>query len=105
MNFRELAKNLDIEEEMYLELIELFIHTGTSDLDKIRSAVEERDAEQAANAAHSLKGAAGSLGLIKLSETAREIEEKARNDQLERISEVAHELKKKLDEIAELAKV
>jgi two-component system sensor histidine kinase TorS len=105
MNFRELAENLDIEEELYLELIELFIQTGTSDLDKIRSAVEERDAEQVANAAHSLKGAAVSLGLIKLSETAREIEEKARNDQLERISEAAHELKKKLDEIAELAKV
>ena len=105
MNFRELAENLGLEEEEYLELIELFIETGMSDLDKLQSAIEEGNPEKAANAAHSLKGAAVSLGLIKLSETAREIEEKARNDQLERISEAAHELKKKLDEIAELAKV
>jgi HPt (histidine-containing phosphotransfer) domain-containing protein len=102
MNFKELANNLGLEEDEYMELIDLFIKTGRSDLDKFRSAIEEGNGEEAANAAHSLKGAAGSLGLMEISEIAKEIEGKARSDRLEEIAESAQSIKKKLDEIAEL---
>jgi HPt (histidine-containing phosphotransfer) domain-containing protein len=104
MNFRELAENLGIEEELYLELIELFIQTGTSDLDKVRSAVEEGNAEKAANAAHSIKGAASNLGLMEVYEVAKKIEKQTRNDRLEGIAESAQALKEKLNEIAGLAR-
>lgn len=104
MNFRELAENLGIEEELYLELIELFIQTGTSDLDKVQSAVEEGNAEKAANAAHSIKGAASNLGLMEVYEVAKKIEKQTRNDRLEGIAESAQALKEKLNEIAELAR-
>jgi len=77
MNFGKLAEDLGLEREEYLELIELFIETSMSDLDKLQSAIKEVNAEKAANAAHSLKGAARSIGLMELSETAKEIEEKA----------------------------
>ena len=102
MNFSKLAEDLGLEREEYLELIELFVETGMSDLDKLQSAIKEVNAEKAANAAHSLKGAAGSIGLIEFSETAKEIEEKARNDRLEETAEAAQALKKKLGVIAEL---
>ena len=105
MNFRELAENLDLEEDEYLELIEIFVETGMSDLDKLQSAVGEGDTEKAANVAHSLKGAAVNLGLMELHKVAKEIEEKARNDRMERIAESAQALKKKLEEIAALARV
>ena len=104
MNFKELAEALGLEEEEYLELIELFIDTGMSDLDKLQSAIEKGNAEQAANAAHSPKGAASNLGFMKISETAREIGEKARNELLEGITEAAQIQKKKLEEIAGLAR-
>ena len=104
MNFRELSENLGLEEEEYLELIDLFIDTGTSDLNKLQSAVEEGNGDEAANAAHSLKGAAGSLGLMDLYETAKVIEGKARNNHLEGIAEAAQALKKKLDRIAEISR-
>ena len=104
MDFRELAENLGLEEEEYLELIGLFIETGISDLDKLQSATEEGDAEKTANAAHSLKGVAGSLGLMDLYEVAKKIEKQARNDRLEEITEAAQILKEKLDEIAGLAR-
>ena len=104
MNFRELAENLGIEEELYLELIELFIQTGTSDLDKVRSAVEEGNAEKAANAAHSIKGAASNLGLMEVYGVAKKIEKQTRNDRLEGIAESAQALKEKLNEIAGLAR-
>lgn len=102
MNFGKLAEDLGLEREEYLELIELFIETGMSDLDKLQSAIKEVNAEKAANAAHSLKGAATSIGLMELSETAKEVEEKARNDRLEETAEAAQALKKKLGVIAEL---
>ena len=101
MNFKELAENVGVEEEEYLELIELFIETGMSDLDTLYSAIKEKNAEKAANAAHSLKGAASNLGLIELYEAAMKIEEGILNNRLEETAEDAQALKEKLDIIAE----
>lgn len=41
MNIKESAENLGLEEEEYLELLELFIDTGTTDLVDLQSAVEK----------------------------------------------------------------
>lgn|GEM_PF-171959 len=101
VDFTQLAGNLGLEEEEYLELIELFVETGMSDLGKLQSAIKEGDAEKAANAAHSLKGASSNLGLMELYEAAKKIEEEARNDRLEGIVESAQGLKEKLGKIAE----
>jgi len=101
MNFKELAENLGLEEEEYLELIELFIETGMSDLDTLSSAIKEKNAEKAANAAHSLKGAASNLGLMELYEAAMKIEEGILNNHLKETAEDAQALKEKLDIIAE----
>jgi len=103
MNFKELAEDLGLEEEEYLELIELFIEIGRSDLNKLQSAIEAGNTANAANAAHSLRGAASNLGLMELSEVAEGIEGKARNDRLEGTAEAARALKEKLDEVAEFA--
>ena len=104
VNLRELAQNLGLEEEEYLELIKPFIETGMSDLYELESAIEQENAQNAANAAHSLKDAARNLGLVEVSETAREIEEKARDDRLEGSAESAGVLREKLDAIADLAR-
>ena len=100
MNIKKLAEDLGLEEEEYLELFELFIDTSKSDLEKLQAAIEARDAEQIVSNAHSLKGACGNLGFMELHEIAREIVEKARNNQLEGISESFKELKKKLSAIS-----
>ena len=104
MNLKELAEDLGLDEEEYLELFELFIETGMSDLDKINSAIKAGDAEQLASAAHSLKGASGNFGLMELHEIAKEIVEKARNNKLEDIAESLQTLKEKFDCIAELCR-
>jgi HPt (histidine-containing phosphotransfer) domain-containing protein len=59
MDFKELAENVGVEEEAYLELIELFIETGMSDLDTLSSAIKEKNADKAANAARSHNKASG----------------------------------------------
>ena len=102
MNFKELAGNLGMEEDEYLEIVELFVETGTSDLDKLQSAIEKGDKEEAANAAHSLKGASGNLGFTDFYDAAKLIEQKARSDSdsLVNIVEDVKLLREKMDVIA-----
>ena len=102
MNIRELAEGLGFDEDEYLELFELFVDVGRTDLEELQSAVEGGDAKQVASAAHSLKGASGNLGFMELHDLAGKIVEKARNNQLEGVDESVQVLKKKFDSIAEL---
>ena len=104
MNFKELAENLGLEEDEYLELIDLFVEVGKTDLDKLQSGIDDGNAEDVAKAAHSLKGASGNLGLMEFSEIAKEIEEKGRNNQLGGTAEATQELKEQLKAIAEFSR-
>ena len=63
MNFIELAENLELEENEFLELVALFVKTGYSDLNKLQSAIEDEDTEKVAIVAHSIKGTSANLGL------------------------------------------
>jgi len=103
MNIKELAENLGLEEDEYLELLELFIDVGMADIEKLRSAIEEGDAEEAAQAAHSLKGASGNLGLMEIYDVALKSEEEARNNSLDGLDESVQTLKGQLDSLAEVA--
>ena len=103
MNIKELAENLGLEEDEYLELLELFIDTGRADIEKLRSAISGGNAEEAAKAAHSLKGASGNLGLMEIYDVALKSEEKARNNSLDGLAESVQKLEEQLDSIAETA--
>ena len=104
MNIKELAENLGLEEDEYLELIELFIDTGMIDIERLRSAIEEGNAEEAAQASHSLKGASGSLGLMEIYNVALKSEEEARNNSLDVLAESVQILKGQLNSLAEVAR-
>ena len=84
-----------------MELVELLIETGMSDLDKLESAIDAGDTEKAAEAAHSLKGAAGNLGITEFSQVAKQVEDNSRNGILEGASEAAQTLREQLDSIAD----
>ncbi|RLB41483.1 MAG: Hpt domain-containing protein [Deltaproteobacteria bacterium] len=102
MNLEELCSNLGLDKEEYVELLELLVGSGSEDISHLKQAVANNDAEQAARAAHSLKGAAANLGLTDLSETAREAEMQAKEGSLLQIEEKIKILQAKLDEIAAL---
>ena len=101
MNIRELAENLEMAEEEFLEMLDLFWETSSFDLRELQSAMEEGDAQKAIHAAHSIKGAAVNLGLMEIYEVAKETEMEARENYLERTGEMARTIKEKLDRIAE----
>jgi HPt (histidine-containing phosphotransfer) domain-containing protein len=98
----QMADAMGLTESELIELLCLFAETAQSDLAAIESAVSSGDALKASNAAHSLKGAAASLGLPEIHEEARLIEQAAREGKLAEARETLPSLAR---HVAEMARV
>ncbi|NVM20944.1 MAG: Hpt domain-containing protein [Desulfobacterales bacterium] len=101
MNFKKLVENLGLNDDEFLEVMEIFIRTTASDLDRLQSAIVVGDTRQTAEAAHAIKGAAGNLGFNEIYEMAKALEEKARENSLEGAAKSAKTIRKKYEEIAD----
>jgi HPt (histidine-containing phosphotransfer) domain-containing protein len=99
MNFQELAENLGLEIDEYRELIELFIETGSADYKKIEEALAGGNSDQVMRSAHTIKGAAGNLGLLDVSDTAKNIEDSASKNQLDSLGVAVQILKSQFQAI------
>ena len=100
MDFKELADNLELEENEFLELLGLFIQTGYPDLNKLQSAIEDGDTEKAAWVAHSIKGTSANLGLTEIFELTKRIEMSIQNNDLYKATEAVQRIKEELDRFA-----
>lgn len=100
MDFEVLAGKLGLEKNEYMELIELFVERSMSDLEKLEDAIRCKNAEDAAEAAHSMKGAAGNLGMMDFFESAEKIEQAAREGKTEGLSVAIQFIRNFLQEIA-----
>ncbi len=87
MDIKAAAEGLGLDEDEFAEIVELFLDTAQSDIDKLKEGFESGDAEKAANAAHSLKGASGTLGFMEISEIAKTAEEDAKNNDIDKLGE------------------
>lgn len=97
MNFKKMSEKLGLEEDEYLELVELFIETSKSDLKNLQSAINNKNIEMIAGIAHSLKGAAMNLGLDYFLELAKSIEKTTSDGELEETAKAAEIFQVKLD--------
>ena len=70
----------DMLEDGIFELFDEFIADGPQALEKLESAISQMNSKEIGNAAHYLKGSAGNIGAIALSDACRELESQARND-------------------------
>ena len=102
MNINELAENLGLEPDEYMEILELLVDSGKADIASLEQAITVNDAEGVVKAAHSIKGASANLGLMDLSKTAREIEFKGREQDLAGINEKMETLKARFAPVVEL---
>ena len=100
MNMGKMATNLGLETGEFYELVEVFIEATTSDLVKLESALSAGKAEQVVEAAHSIKGAASSLGFDDAQRVAKKIEMNARENILDGSLEDADAIKKTLNAIS-----
>jgi HPt (histidine-containing phosphotransfer) domain-containing protein len=101
MNMEKMATDLGLDSGEFYELVEVFVETTTSDLAKLESAISARKATQVVEAAHSIKGAAGSLGFEDAQNLAKKIEMNARENILDGSLEDAVTIKKTLKAISQ----
>ena len=97
MNSKKISEKLGLEEDEYLELVELFIETSKSDLKNLQSAINNNNMEMISGIAQSLKGAAMNLELDDFLELAKSIEKTTRDGKLEETAKTAEIFQAKLD--------
>lgn len=90
------------DEDILAELLALFRKSATGDLEKIQIAADSDDAEAAGYAAHSIKGAAASLGISRLQELACEMEKAGRDRNIELIRQKIPILQAMINKLAAL---
>ncbi len=82
------AESLGLEENEFRELFDLFVQAGRTDLNQLDKAIAGGDSEAAAEAAHSLKGAAANLDFEEIRLPAQQIEKCARENRLDGMQEI-----------------
>ncbi|BCU06149.1 hypothetical protein Atep_08260 [Allochromatium tepidum] len=74
IDLRQGLASLRGSQEKYLKLLERFIGSHADDPRHLAEALANRDGEALARLAHSLKGVAGTLGLVAIAEQAKSLE-------------------------------
>jgi CheY-like chemotaxis protein len=87
------------DKDLLADLVDIFLHSYPTDMIALGKAIDSGDARELTRAAHSLKGAFGSIGAIKAQALAREIESLGRSTRLEGASSAFQQLKDELEHI------
>lgn len=85
--------------ELLQELLEIFKTSFGSDVQLIKEGVAGNDPEQIAGAAHSIKGAASSLGIDGVTEVVRTIENDSKEGSIGKAKDLLPTLEDLLDEV------
>ena len=101
MDLTELAENLGLERDEFLEIVELFVEKSTSDLSDLQDAIDNGDMQQVIEVSHSIKGASGNLGFTEIYTVAEGVEKNAREKSLEGADQAARFMNEKLDQVKE----
>ncbi len=99
MDLKALGERLGLDEDEFMEIVEIFIDTADEDIQKLEAANIAKNCEAVSEAAHSLKGSAGNLGFTELSEISAIVESGARKNDIEGLSDRLPVLTEKLNEI------
>ena len=78
-----LAEVKDLGDDVFKELVQLYLQEGPGRLQRIRQGIESGDAALASQAAHSLKGSSASFGASGLAKLAEKIEMAGKDGDLE----------------------
>jgi len=99
MNLDSLADRLSLDVEDIREMLELYVETTTSDLAELKGAIEAKNAPLAHTKAHSIKGGSGNLGLDKMFELSKEIDDRVRVNSLDGVDNMFQVLQKQFNNI------
>lgn len=107
MNKLKWDKNFALEQaaddaDLLQELLEIFKDSCVKDYQAIEQGIKQKDAEMVCGAAHSIKGAAASLGIEGIRDVALEIESDSRSGSLLAAEKNIKELDELLKQLKEL---
>ncbi len=102
INLKQMAENVGLEVDEYLSLLALFIETTVDYLSELKSAIHNGDSKRVYETIHTIRGAAENLGIPDISEIAKAIEMKARQNILDGAEEATECLVKELKYITEI---
>ena len=101
MNFKVQAEKMGLDEEEYIEIVNLFIQTTADNLGQIRSAVETGDVSKIREETHSLKGAALNLGFWEICEIADRLTKRVRENCWQGLAADIEVIQGRVDRIAD----
>lgn len=101
MELEKLADRLGLDVEDIQELLELYVETTASDLAELKGAIDAKDAALAHAKAHSIKGGSGNLGLDKMYELAKKIDDLARVNALDGLESIAQLMQETFNSLVE----
>ncbi len=100
MDLKGMAEKLGFEEKDFLELVQIFVDATRTDLDLLEQAVAQGDLKRLIECAHSLKGAAGTLGIRSIQDMAKVLVDNARKNILEESTEAVAAIRKDVERLA-----
>lgn len=83
MDFNNMADRLGLEVDEFIELADLFIETASSEMGRLKTAIEQKNIQEVVESSHSIKGSSGNMGFMEIFEVAKDVEFKARENSLE----------------------
>ncbi len=101
MDVKAMATVMGLEADEILEIVELFISTAASDMDRMQSALDAGNAMLGREAAHCLKGSADSLGISDIAGMAATVEKACMNGNLGVLAETLPLMRIALDRFRE----
>ena len=105
MTINKLAQNIGLEIEDFIEIFEIYRDATTADMQELKAALKAGDPQGVSRKAHSIKGASVNLGLNELFELAKEIEDNARESNLNRVEGLVRNFSERYEKtIADLKK-
>ncbi len=90
------------DEDLYRELTDLLVETLRNELQVVKIAAAERDAETLWRTAHGLKGAAANMGIEAVREAAHRLEMAGRRGELTELESLFRELEALTERLAEV---
>ena len=101
MDIKKLAENLDLDLEDFNEIFEIYMETTSSELQELKAALQDGDAERAHEKSHSIKGSSGNLGLDELYELAKQIDDRARVNSLNGLEDLVRNFDERYEKLVE----
>ncbi|HKK95663.1 MAG TPA: Hpt domain-containing protein [Anaerovoracaceae bacterium] len=100
IDFEEVMKRFVNDEAFYLECLDMFFQDDS--MERLKESIEKKDTNAAFEAAHTLKGIVGNLGLKKLFEKVSMLVEELRLNKFDNANSMYQEIRSEYEVIKQL---